>query len=121
MSLEDLNEDQLLEQMLIDGKIEHFNTIYSFKENPSEELLNREEVIRAKAHLMFAFNQFLAYEEHQCRYVFDEDYNNTLDSFTDWTLTKWFLDYMEGYREGVDESSDDPYLLTFNPPEDDDE
>ena len=115
MSLEDLNEDQLLEQMLIEGKTEHFNTIYSFQEKPSEEILNREEVIKAKAHLMFAFNQYLAYNEHQTRYVFDEEFTDTLDSFTDWTLLKWFLDYMEGYREGVDESADDPYLLTFNP------
>ena len=119
MKLEDLNEDQLLEQMLIDGKSEHFGKIYSFDEKPSEELLNREEVIKAKKHLIFAFNQFLAYEENHTKYVFDEKYTDTLDSFTDWTLLKWFLDYMEGYREGVDGSADDPYLVTFTGPDED--
>ena len=119
MKLEDLNEDRLLEQMLIDGKTEHFNEIYSYEEKPSEEVLNREEVIRAKKHLIFAFNQFLAYEENHTKYVFNEEYTGTLDSFTDWTLLKWFLDYMGGYREGVDDSADDPYLLTFTGGDDD--
>lgn len=110
--------DRVLEEALIEGKTDCFHDTYSFKEKPSKRLLNREEVIKAKAHLDFAFNQYLAYEENKTKFVFDEEFSDSLDSFTDWTLMKWFLSYMEGYVEGVEEGFDDPWLITFTPNDD---
>ena len=90
--------NRLLEETLIDGKMEHFDNNYDFNCNPSESVVNRDEIIIAKEMIDVCWNQWLAYQENQIPAVFDgESFHGLIDDLPPSRLLEMFQDYFQGW------------------------
>jgi len=96
--------NRVLEKALIDGKTDYFHETYSYEEEPSNDVLIHDTIVRAKEHLDMVWNEFLAYEENMTQEVFDESFYEVLDSMSPWNIIEIFSAYFQGYMEGANEA-----------------